>query len=117
MVKVLDLYERMSKVPVVGKRAFSMAVGTRAPYFLTIQPTVTELRANYAEVRIPSWWGTHNHIGTVHAIAAANGCEMAMGMLAEATIPSHLRWLPKGMELNYVALSSSTLTAIAETDP
>ena len=59
----------------------------------------------------------HNHVGTVHAIAVANGLEMAMGALAEATIPAHLRWIPKGMELEYLALSSSTLVATADTDP
>lgn len=116
-MKVLDLYERSTKIPVVGKKLFSLGFGFKAPYFLSINPTVLELRPNYAAVKIPNWWANHNHIGTVHAIAAANGLEMAMGALAEATIPSHLRWLPKGMTVEYVALSDSDLTAIAETDP
>ncbi len=60
--------------------------------------------------------GVHNHIGTVHAIAVANGL-MAMGALAGVTIPADLRWIPKGMELHYLAKSDSSLTAIAETDP
>ena len=30
-----------------------------------------------------------------------------MGALAEATIPAHLRWIPKGMELEYLAMSDS----------
>ena len=117
MVKVLDLYEKLSKVPVVGKKAFSLAVGTQAPYFLTANPKVVELRPNYAEVEVPNWWGNHNHIGTVHVIALANGLEMAMGVLAEATIPSHLRWIPRGMNLDYVAMANTKMTAIAETDP
>lgn len=61
-----------------------------------------ELRPNHAEVRVRKWWGVHNHIGTVHVIAVANGLEMAMGALAEATVPPELRWIPKGMELDYV---------------
>jgi acyl-coenzyme A thioesterase PaaI-like protein len=116
-VKVLDLYERATKVPVVGRGAFSLAFALKAPYFLTIAPTLVELRPNHAEVRVRKWWGVQNHIGTVHAIAVANGLEMAMGALAEATIPAHLRWLPKGMELEYLALSDSTLLATADTDP
>jgi hypothetical protein len=107
-VKVLDLYERATKVPVLGRGAFSLAFGLKSPYFLTIAPTLVELRPNHAEVRVRKWWGVHNHIGTVHVIAAANGLEMAMGALAEATIPAHLRWIPKGMELEYVALADST---------
>ncbi|HEV7206241.1 MAG TPA: hotdog fold domain-containing protein [Jatrophihabitans sp.] len=116
-MKVLDLYERASRVPVLGKGAFSLAVALRAPYFLTIAPSLVELEPNRAVVRIRKWWGVHNHLGTVHAIAVANGLEMAMGVLAEATIPTHLRWIPKGMELEYLALSDSTLLATADTDP
>jgi hypothetical protein len=114
---ILELYERASRVPVVGRGAFSLAFGLKAPYFLTIAPTVVELEPNHAAVRIRKWWGVHNHIGTVHVIAVANGLEMAMGALAEATIPAHLRWIPKGMELEYVALSDSTILATADTDP
>ncbi|HSY15857.1 MAG TPA: hotdog fold domain-containing protein [Jatrophihabitantaceae bacterium] len=115
--KVLALYQRVSRLPLVGRPLFSLGFALKAPYFLTITPSVLELRENYAEVKIRNWWGVHNHIGTVHAIAVANALEMAMGALAEATIPAHLRWIPKGMELRYLALSDSSLVAIAETDP
>ena len=116
-MRVLDLYRRAEKVPLVGRGAFSLAVALRAPYFLTIAPTLVELEPHRAVVRIRKWWGVHNHSGTVHAIAVANGLEMAMGVLAEATIPPHLRLIPKGMELEYLALSDSTLLATADTDP
>jgi Domain of unknown function (DUF4442) len=116
-MKVLELYDRASRVPVLGRGAFSLAFGLKAPYFLTITPTLVELRPNHAAVRIRKWWGVQNHIGTVHVIAVANGLEMAMGALAEATIPAHLRWIPKGMELDYLALADSTITATADTDP
>ena len=116
-MNVLDLYDRANRVPVLGKRAFSLAFALKAPYFLTIAPSLVELRPNHAAVRVRKWWGVHNHIGTVHVIAVANGMEMAMGALAEATVPAHLRWIPKGMELDYVAMSSSTMLATADTDP
>lgn len=116
-MRVLELYERASKVPGLGRGAFSLAFALKAPYFLTIAPTLVELRPNHAAVRIRKWWGVHNHLGTVHAIAVANGLEMAMGALAEATIPDHLRWIPKGMQIDYLALSDSTLLCTADTDP
>lgn len=116
-MRVLDLYRRANRVPVVGRGAFSLAFALKAPYFLTIAPTLVELRPNHAEVRVRKWWGVQNHIGTVHVIALANGMEMAMGALAEASIPPHLRWIPKGMELEYLALSDSTMLATADTDP
>jgi acyl-coenzyme A thioesterase PaaI-like protein len=116
-MKVLDLYERATKLPVLGRGAFSLAFALKSPYFLTIAPTLLELRPNHAEVRVRKWWGVHNHIGTVHVIAICNGLEAAMGALAEATVPAGKRWIPKGMEVAYTAKATSDITCIAETDP
>ena len=52
-----------------------------------------------------------NHIGTQHAIACCNLVEMNMGCVVEATIPSHLRWIPRGMNVQYLAKATGTLTA------
>lgn len=117
MTAFLQRYQSLSKVPVVGRGLFSLAFGLKAPYFLSITPSVLEIVPNRARVRIRKWWPVQNHIGTVHVIAVANGLEMAMGALAEATIASHLRWIPKGMELQYTGLADSSVVAIAETDP
>jgi hypothetical protein len=48
-----------------------------------------------AEVRVPKWFMVYNHLHTVHAIAAWNAAEVAMGMLMEATVPRSHRWIPK----------------------
>lgn len=114
--RVLAAYQRASRLP-LGRGLFSLAFALKAPYFLSIQPTILAVRPNHAEVKVRKWWATHNHIGTLHVIAVANGLELAMGALAEATIPAHLRWIPKGMELRYLAKATSTVTAIADTDP
>ncbi|WP_033293844.1 hotdog fold domain-containing protein [Amycolatopsis jejuensis] len=97
-----------------GKQLFSAAMCLRVPYFATVLPTVRELRPGYCSVTAPKWWGVHNHIRTFHAIAACNLAEIAMGMLAEATVPASHRWLPKGMEVSYVAKAGTGLRAIAE---
>ena len=39
-----------------------------------------------------------------------------MGALAEATIPRHKRWIPKGMEVSYTAKATGGITCVAETD-
>ncbi|KAL3929015.1 MAG: hypothetical protein SGARI_004875 [Bacillariaceae sp.] len=52
-----------------------------------------------------------NHIGTQHAIACCNLVEMAMGCVVEASIPPHLRWIPRGMQVEYLAKANGTLTA------
>ncbi|WP_020496385.1 hotdog fold domain-containing protein [Sciscionella marina] len=113
MVSTLRLWERLSALP-LGNRLFSAAISLRAPYFGTVLPTVTELRPGHAEVRAPKWWGVHNHIGTFHAIAACNLAEVAMGMLAEATVPGTHRWLPRGMTVEYLAKAKTSLRAVAE---
>jgi hypothetical protein len=116
MSQLYRLWNNTSSIPVVGKRIFSLAFSQKAPYFGTIHPRVTELRPNHAEVVIPNRRRVHNHIGTVHAIALCNGLEMAMGALAETTIPPTKRWIPKGMEVAYTAKATSDITCIAETD-
>jgi acyl-coenzyme A thioesterase PaaI-like protein len=120
MSQLHSLWKTTTGVPVigktVGKRVFSLAFSQKAPYFATIHPRVVELRPNYAEVRIPKRRGVQNHIGTVHAIALCNGLEMAMGALAETTIPKTKRWIPKGMEVSYTAKATTDIRCIAETD-
>lgn len=99
-----------------GRALFSAALCLRAPYFRTVLPSVREIRPGHCEVRAPKWWGVHNHIGTFHAIAACNLAEVAMGMLAEASVPATHRWLPNRMTVDYVAKAKTGLTAVAELD-
>jgi acyl-coenzyme A thioesterase PaaI-like protein len=116
MSSVLTLYRRVTRLP-LGDRLFSIAFARRAPYFGTIRPRFTVLEPNHAELVIRDRRAVHNHIGTVHAIALCNGLEAAMGALAEATIPGHQRWIPKGMEVAYTAKADGDVTCVAETDP
>ena len=119
-MQLYDLWKTTTGLPVIGKlagkRIFSLAFSQKAPYFASIHPRVTELRPNHAEVVIPKRRSVQNHIGTVHAIALCNGLEMAMGALAETTIPADKRWIPMGMEVSYTAKATSDITCIAETE-
>jgi len=121
MSQLYSFWKTATALPVLGKvagtRVFTYAFSKKAPYFGSIHPRVAELRPNYAEVVVPNRKSNHNHIGTVHAIALCNGLEMAMGALAEASIPADKRWIPKGMEVAYTAKATSDITCIAETDP
>lgn len=114
--KVMSLYQRLSKLP-LGHKLFSIMVARMAPYFGTIHPLITQLRPNYCECLIKKRRAVHNHIQTVHVIAICNGLEMAMGVMAEASIPSHLRWIPKGMSLDYTAKAGSDIRCVAEVHP
>ncbi len=114
MPSTLDLYKKTAALP-QGKRIFSIMFSQKAPYFASIHLMVRELRPHYAEVKVPKRRSVQNHIGTVHAIAVCNGLEAAMGLLAEATTPENHRWLPKGMEVEYLAKSTTDLICTAET--
>jgi len=114
--QVLAMWEKLRPMP-GGERVFSRAFSWKSPYFRSIRPRFVQVSPNYAALVLPKRRAVHNHIGTVHAIAVCNGLEAAMGALAEATIPAGKRWLPKGMEVAYLAKATSGLTCSAETDP
>ncbi|WP_305092372.1 hotdog fold domain-containing protein [Prescottella sp. R16] len=97
-----------------GRALFSVGMCARVPFFATVLPTVRELEPGRCVVSAPKWWGVHNHLGTFHAIAACNLAEIAMGMLAEATVPSTHRWIPKSMSVDYLAKAGTGLTATAQ---
>ncbi|MBP2178659.1 hotdog fold domain-containing protein [Amycolatopsis magusensis] len=113
IVRTYSLWRSLAAKP-GGTLLFSAAMSLRVPYFRTVLPHVRDLRPGRCEVSAPKWWGVHNHIGTFHAIAACNLAEIAMGMLAEATVPPTHRWLPKGMSVDYPARARTGLTAVAE---
>jgi len=117
MSQVLSLWRRCTSIPVVGPRVFSIAFAQKAPYFSSVRPRFTVIEPDHAELVVRDRRGVHNHLGTVHAIALCNGLEAAMGALAEATIPSTRRWIPKGMTVSYTAKAVGDITCIAETDP
>ena len=110
---VLALYQKLEKYP-LGKRLFSFTIGLKTPYFSTISPLITHLQHNYCECYLTKKRKVLNHIGTVHVIAICNGLEMAMGVLAEASISRHLRWIPKGMQLDYTSKAGSDIRCVAE---
>ena len=113
---VLRYWNRLQGIP-GGRFLFSRALSMKAPYFGTINATVEELRPNFARVSMKKRRAVQNHIGTVHVIAICNLLEMAMGACAEASVPSHLRWIPKGMTLDYTAKAGTDITGIAEINP
>ncbi|MBM7071042.1 DUF4442 domain-containing protein [Shewanella sp. 202IG2-18] len=109
----LKMFNKLKKYP-LGKWLFSVYISFKAPYFGTIRPMIRVLRKDYCECFLRKRWRVQNHIGTVHVIAICNGLEMAMGVLAEASIPKHLRWIPKGMTLDYTAKAGSNIRCVAE---
>ena len=113
MSAVLSSWNRLSGT-LPGRLLVSGAVWVRAPYFLTAAPVILELDEKHSRVRMQKWWLTHNHLGTVHAIASCNLAEYAMGVLAEAAVPASHRWIPIGMDVRYLATATTSVIADAQ---
>ena len=99
-----------------GRWLFARTVCRRAPYFATIRPRFVELGPAVCRVSMPKRRSVQNHIGTVHALAMGNLCELAAGMCTEVTIPSTMRWIPRGMTIEYLRKAESGVTAVARLD-
>jgi len=109
---VLSLYRRITRWP-AGHWLFSRLVCLKAPYFATIAPRFVALEPGRCEVRIRDRRRVHNHIGTVHAIALCNLAELSAGVMTDATIPADMRWIPKGMTVEYLKKAVGTLHGVA----
>lgn len=113
--RLLTLYERMTAWP-AGHWLFSRAVCLKAPYFATIAPRFVALEPGRCVVRMKDRRRVHNHLGTVHAIALCNLAELAAGVMTDATLAPEMRWIPKGMSVEYLLKASGELHATATPD-
>ena len=112
MNAALAAWRKLEAKP-LGKALFSRFVCLKAPYFGTISPRFEELRPGYARVSMRKRRAVTNHIGTVHAIAMCNLAELAAGTMTEVSIPESMRWLPKGMTVEYLKRSTGGIHAVA----
>src|SRR6478735_7662400 len=99
-----------------GRWWFARTVARRAPYFGTIRPRFLDLEPRLCRVSMKKRRAVENHIGTVHALAMGNLCELAAGMCTEVTIPVGMRWIPRGMTIEYLARAETDVTATARLD-
>lgn len=112
---VQQVYDALHKRP-LGKQAFSAAVSLKAPYFRTILPRFVTLEPGRGVVTMPDWWGVRNHLGTVHAIACCNLAELVAGTTCDMSLPETHRWIPKGMQVNYLKKARGRMRAVARVD-
>lgn len=112
MSQALSLYRRLVSMP-GGRWLYGRLICFKAPYFATIAPRFVALEPGRCAVDICDRRRVHNHIGTVHAIALCNAAELTAGMMTDVTIPSRMRWIPKGMTVEYLAKAKGTLRAEA----
>jgi acyl-coenzyme A thioesterase PaaI-like protein len=112
---VLQQYRRITRWP-GGEWLFARAVCWRAPYFATIAPRITRLEPGRCEATLRHRRKVTNHIGTVHAIALCNLAELSGGLVTDASIPASMRWIPKGMQVEYLKKAVGRMQAVATPD-
>jgi len=110
--RVLSLYRRLAGLP-LGRRVFGFLVCRRAPYFATIRPRFEQLEPGLAVVRMRKRRAVENHIRSVHALAMGNLCELAAGTMMEVSVPPGMRWIPRGMTIEYLKPARSNIRAEA----
>ena len=112
MSSTLALYKRLAGKP-MGQWLFSRLVCFKAPYFSSIRPLITRLEPGCCKARLRDRRAVRNHIGTVHAIAMCNLAELTGGLMVDASLPASMRWIPKGMAVEYLRKARGTLEATA----
>jgi acyl-coenzyme A thioesterase PaaI-like protein len=109
---LLALHAHLTRLP-AGRWLFSRAVCLKAPYFASIAPRVDALAPGHCVVSFAHRRRVTNHIGTVHAIALCNAAELAAGLATQAGIPPAMRWIPRGMQVEYLRKATGRMTATA----
>ncbi len=99
-----------------GRWLFSRLVCFRAPYFASISPRMQNLEPGYARATLRKRRRVQNHLGTVHALAMGNLCEFAAGLLLEVSIDAQQRWIPRGMNIEYLKKATTDVAASARVD-
>ncbi len=112
-MRILDLYRRLAGKP-GGRWLFSKLVCFKAPYFASIAPRIVSLAPQRGVARLKHRRRVTNHIGTVHAIALCNLAEFVGGLTCDVSLPRGMRWIPKGMQVEYLKKAVGTMTATAE---
>jgi acyl-coenzyme A thioesterase PaaI-like protein len=109
---VLRRWQRMSR-SAIGRWMFARAVCRRAPYFATISPRFETLQPSLCRVSLQQRRSVENHIGSIHALAMGNLCELAAGMVTEVSVPVTMRWIPRGMTIEYLRRAQGRVAATA----
>ena len=109
---LLSLYRRITRWP-GGHWLFTRAICFKAPYFASVSPRITMLEPGRCEGTLADRRKVRNHIGTVHAIALCNLAELTAGLMVDASLPAGMRWIPKGMQVQYLAKARGPLHAVA----
>ncbi len=109
----LKIYNSLKKYP-LSKFLFMKALCSKAPYFSSIKPQLLNYEKGKIEIKLHKRKPVLNHIGTVHAIAMCNLAELCAGLVIDSVLPKNMRWIPKGMNVEYLQKANTDLIGKCE---
>lgn len=112
----LQLWKKLGKHS-FGRWLYTKIICFKAPYFATISPLILALEPGNCVATINHKRKITNHLGTIHAIALCNLAELVGGLMTDVSIPAEMRWIPKGMTVNYLQKAKGKLTATVSATP
>lgn len=114
--QALQLWKKLGSNS-LGRWLYTKIICFKAPYFSTVSPLIHTLEPGKCIATIKHRRKVTNHLGTIHAIAMCNLAELVGGLMTDVSVPADMRWIPKGMTVNYLQKAKGTLIATASANP
>ncbi|PCJ20795.1 MAG: DUF4442 domain-containing protein [Gammaproteobacteria bacterium] len=86
------------------------------PYTSSIRPKFVRVAPGHFEIAMKKRRAVTNHMGTVHAAAMANLIELTASGAVQAIIPATARWIPSGMNIQYLKKAKTDLRSVCKFD-
>jgi len=91
-----------------------LGISIGAPYSGNIRPNILHFSEGHLEMGMKKRRALTNHMRTVHAVAMANLIELTASGAVLASIPKTSRWIPKGMNIEYLKKAKTNLRSVCK---